>query len=186
MNERPVSFLSAGETIQGTLHDAGESECGLILLSGWGGTRYGPQRILVEAARAAAASGRTSLRFDFRGRGDSTGDPATVTLDGMIEDTSAAANWLAENCGTKKLAFLGLCAGANVAIGAASLMPERTDQLIAWSILPFMEHKAKAHGKQNRTRTALLKHYAKKAPNWKLFLKLCLMLTIGLLLMGLF
>ena len=65
--------------------------------------------------------------------------------------------------GIRRFTFLGLCSGANVSIGAASLMPDETDALIAWSLLPFMEHKAAAHGKKDRGKSALLKQYLKKA-----------------------
>jgi len=174
MKEQPVTFASNGNTLAGTVHIAEGSEEGVIMLPGWAGTRYGPQRIMVESARAMTEAGRTSLRFDFGGRGDSTGDPASVTLDGMIEDVLAGVNWLEENQGVKKVSFLGLCAGANIGIGAASLVPDKTVALIAWSILPFMEHKAEVHGKANKTRSKFLKHYLRKAFDpaaWKKLLK---------------
>jgi len=159
----PVSFTSQGETLIGTVHVAEGSDRGVILLGGWGGARYGPQRILFEASQALAAGGLTCLRFDFRGRGDSQGDPTAASLDGMIEDTLAAVLWLKEHHGIRRLTFLGLCSGANVSIGAASLMPDETEALIAWSLLPFMEHKAAAHGKKDRGKAALRRQYLKKA-----------------------
>lgn len=162
MKEFSFSFECKGENLAATVHLVEGSAQGVVLLPGWAGTRYGPQRILVQAARALAASGRTSIRIDFRGRGDSTGDPAQVTLDGMVEDTVAAAAWLKAVHGVDRLTFLGLCAGANVAIGAASLLQNSADAVIAWSVLPFMEHKALAHGKQDKAKARLWKHYLRK------------------------
>ncbi|MBI2201835.1 MAG: hypothetical protein HYU43_07845 [Armatimonadetes bacterium] len=170
MNEFSFSFPHQAETMAATVHPAPGSDRGVVLLPGWGGTRYGPQRILVAAARALAEAGRTSLRVDFRGRGDSTGDPARVTLDGMIEDAVAASQWLEREQGVRKVAWLGLCAGANVALGAASLRPDVTEEVVAWSILPFMEHKEQAHGRHDKSKTELWKFYMKKAMDpeaWK-------------------
>lgn len=134
----------------------------VLVLSGWGGTRYGPQRILVETARAFAERGFTTLRLDFRGRGDSTGDPADISLDGMIEDVLTAINWLRSEHGVERIHLVGLCSGGNVALGAASLAPELVDNVVCWSLLPFMEHKAKA-AHQGANRKLLLAQMFRKA-----------------------
>lgn len=158
----PVAFPNGNDTLIGTVHVAEGSDRAAILLQGWGGTRCGPQRILVETSRQLAAKGITCLRFDFRGRGDSQGEPTTVTLDGMIADVMAAVQWLRDHQGAQRFTFLGLCSGANVSIGAASLMPDDTDAVITWSLLPFMEHKAEAHGEKSKAKPTLLGYYIRK------------------------
>jgi len=66
------------------------------------------------------------------------------------------------NLHSKKVKGLGLCSGANVAIGAASLMPTETEAVVAWSLLPFMEHKEQVHGRKSKAKSALWRQYAKK------------------------
>jgi pimeloyl-ACP methyl ester carboxylesterase len=143
----------------------------VLFLPGWSGTRYGPQRILLEAAQAVAAQGFTTLRLDFRGRGDSTGDPE-ATLDGMIADVLTAAAWLKAEHGVTRVHLVGLCSGGNVALGAASRLPD-AGHVVCWSLLPFMEHKTRA-AKQGTPRLTLLRQLAAKllkAETWRKLLR---------------
>jgi pimeloyl-ACP methyl ester carboxylesterase len=145
-------------------HLAGDLRLGgaeaVVILPGWGGTRYGPQRILWQTARAIAERGSTTLRIDLRGRGDSTGDEA-ATLDGMIEDAVASVRWLRREHGVGRVHLVGICSGGNVALGAAGLLDD-IGTVVCWSLLPFMEHKTKA-AKQGTPRTGLLLAMARKA-----------------------
>jgi len=159
LTETPLIIPCGEDRLVADLHKGGAE--GVLLLPGWGGTRYGPQRILWQAAAALAERGFTTLRFDFRGRGDSTGDATALSLDGMIADTVAAAQWLRDEHGVTKIHLVGLCSGGNVALGAASQIP-RTGDLVCWSLLPLMEHKAQAT-RQGTPRGALLKGYIHKA-----------------------
>ena len=168
MSEQPVVIPRGDERLLADFSPGGA--VAVILLPGWGGTRYGPQRILWQAARALAARGLATLRLDFSGRGDSTGNP-DATLDGMIADVTAAARWLAGR-GVTRIHLVGLCSGGNVALGAAALIPQVGD-VVCWSLLPFMEHKAKA-ARQGTPRGALLRQFVKKllrAETWKKLLR---------------
>ena len=167
LTEIPIMIPHDGDRIIADLH-AGGAE-GVLLLPGWSGTRYGPQRIFWQAAAAFAERGFTTLRVDFRGRGDSSGD-ATVTLDGMIADAAAAAAWLRRERGVTRLHLIGLCSGGNVALGAAALISGVGD-IVCWSLLPFMEHKAGA-ARQGTPRGALLRQLLRKAARAESWLKL--------------
>ncbi len=168
MSEQPViipceeSFLIADLSRGGT--------DGALLLPGWGGTRYGPQRILWQAAAALGARGLTTLRLDLRGRGDSPGNPVSVTLDEMIADALAAAEWLHVECGVTRLHLVGLCSGGNVALGAASRCAHVGD-VVCWSLLPFMEHKTQAVC-QGTPRGKLLSELVRKALRPETWMKL--------------
>jgi len=159
MIEIPVAIPGGIEYLAGDLAKGGTD--GAIIISGWGGTRYGPQRILLQTARALADAGLTTLRLDFRGRGDSPGDPGTVTLDEMIEDVTMAAEWLRTEHDVTRLHLIGICSGGNVALGVASQLPA-VAQVVCWSLLPFMEHKAQA-SRQGTPRWTLLKQFIRKA-----------------------
>jgi len=168
LTEIPLIIPAGDDRLAADLHNGGPE--GVLLLAGWGGTRYGPQRILLQAAAALAERGLTTLRFDFSGRGDSTGDATALSLDGMVADTVTAATWLHDEHGVTRMHLVGLCSGGNVALGAASQIPWIGD-LVCWSLLPFMEHKAHA-ARQGTPRGALLKDYLCKALRPETWLKL--------------
>lgn len=54
------------------------------------GQKLEPHRLFVRMAEALAQAGYVSLRFDFRGSGNSDGDLADMTLAGELDDALAA------------------------------------------------------------------------------------------------
>lgn len=159
--EIPMTFPSGQETLFGTLHQVADDPRLVLMLHGWGGQRVGPQGLLVRISRRLAEAGVNSFRFDFRGRGDSTGQPSATTLDDMINDALAAMDFLGRAHGARTFRLMGICSGGNVAIGAASLQPESVDRIVAGSLLPFMEQKKASS--RGRHVARLLGQYAKKA-----------------------
>lgn len=161
--EQPVCFESAGLQLRGMLGlpEAPEPRRrGIVLVHGWGGCRIGPHRMLVHAARRLLQAGFATLRFDLRGRGDSEGEADQTDLDGMIEDTVGAVDFLKQQPGVDRVGLLGICSGSNVAIGAATLRPE-IRELALWSVLPFQpEQKAR---QRRRRMWYYLRHYVRKA-----------------------
>jgi pimeloyl-ACP methyl ester carboxylesterase len=157
MSETPVLIPVGENVLVGDLAPGGAEA--VLLLPGWGGTRYGPQRILLQAAATLVTAGFTTLRIDFRGRGDSPGEP-DATLDGMIEDACAAVAWLRAEHRVGRVHLVGLCSGGNVALGAASVLDD-IGHVICWSLLPFMEHKTQAQ-QQGTPRGALLRGLLRK------------------------
>ncbi|MFQ5810472.1 MAG: alpha/beta fold hydrolase [Armatimonadota bacterium] len=126
--EKPVSFDNEGCTLHAMLHvpddfRGGPGSVGVVFLHGWSGNRRGPHDILVAAARRYCEAGFPSLRFDFRGRGDSGGDMDEANLVTMISDTKAAVQHLGEGCNLGAVVLVGICSGGEVAIGAAPLCP---------------------------------------------------------------
>ena len=169
MTEQPI-VIPRGEDCLIADFAAGGPDA-VLVLPGWGGTRYGPQRILVQATAAFADCGFTTLRPDFRGRGDSSGEALSATLDGMIDDVRAAIDWLRETQHVQRINMVGLCSGGNVAMGAASLLPGDVDHVVCWSLLPFMEHKGQAT-RQGRDKKSLLRQMLRKAMRPEAWLKL--------------
>ena len=139
----------------------------VVTLHGWGGYRIGPHRFMVKLCRALAAAGIASLRFDFRGRGDSTGNEHDATLDTMIEDTCRAVEFAKTRTPENQLTLWGICSGSNVAIGAATLKDEVRD-LILLSTLPFIPQK-KTSEKVARTKAQAGSYFRKlfRAATWK-------------------
>jgi pimeloyl-ACP methyl ester carboxylesterase len=77
-------------------------------------------RAEVLGARAAAAAGFPVFRHHARGHGDSTGDFADVTLEGLVEDALAAAAEAQRRSGAAEVIWLGARFGAIVAALAAA------------------------------------------------------------------
>jgi pimeloyl-ACP methyl ester carboxylesterase len=108
-----------GQILRGVLHDppGGTDLPPVIMFSGWGGTRYGPNGMLVEAARRLAADGRRVLRVDFRGRGDSDGAVDEHDLRAHIVDGAAMVRWSRDHLADVPPVLLGICSGGEVAVG---------------------------------------------------------------------
>jgi pimeloyl-ACP methyl ester carboxylesterase len=157
--ERPVTFQS-DERLVGILHEPEEPKgMGVVFIHGWAGYRGGPHRMFVETARRLADAGIHAMRFDLRGRGDSTGQVSATDLDGMIEDARAARRFLAEETGVQRTYWLGICSGGNVALGAASLDKD-ADGLLLWSTPLFVQQKRASQ--EVRRRGIFLIEYARK------------------------
>ena len=126
-------FLSGDQRVRGVLYrPEAPVERAILLLHGWSGYRIGPGHLLTEAARELAASGYAALSFDFRGRGESEWNVNEASLNSMIRDAARAIPLLLEKSGAEKVTLLGLCSGAEVALGA-SLSDARVDSLALWS-----------------------------------------------------
>src|SRR5688500_13427252 len=99
-----TSVSLAGETvvdlpngIKGTLSapDAGATGPAVVMLHGFASSRDEVGGLFAQQAAALAAEGIASLRIDFRGYGESEGDMADTTLEGLIADAATARSYLA-------------------------------------------------------------------------------------------
>jgi len=73
----------------------------------------------VMLARSLARAGYAVQRFQYRGSGNSDGEPADETFDSLREDVETATARLVETTGVDRLAFVGTRLGAVVAALAA-------------------------------------------------------------------
>src|SRR5688572_23958863 len=83
--------------------------------------RVGPHRLYVELARALAAQGIPSLRFDFSGIGDS--GPRTDQVQARlaaVDETREAMDLLHERIGSRSFVLVGVCSGADAAFRTAA------------------------------------------------------------------
>ncbi len=87
-------------------------------------SRMGPHRLNVKLARALAAQGQASLRFDLSGRGDSRGSTSGADFEQQsVHDIRSAMDWLEHTCGARRFALFGICSGAVAAFAAAQADP---------------------------------------------------------------
>ncbi len=139
VEEEAVAFPVAGETVRGNLLLPREpKDAGVVFVHGWSGYRSGPHGIHTAMARRLAEEGYPSLRFDFRGRGESEGNGLESTLLTMAEDLRVASRFFSQQCGLRRLAYFGMCSGGNVAIGALPNLP-LAHCLVLLSVYPFSD-----------------------------------------------
>ena len=167
--EEFVHIESDGERLLGVWSEPEGEPLGatVITLGGWGGYRIGPHRMMVKLCRALADAGVASLRFDFRGRGDSTGSEKDTTLDTMIDDARRAIAFAQSRAPGNAITLWGLCSGSNVAIGTATLGRD-VGGLVLLSCLPFMQQK-KTGEKVARTKAQAGNYFRKlfRLTTWK-------------------
>lgn len=111
--EVPFVFPCEGEDLLGILHlPDSPGPTGVLVAVGGPQYRVGSHRQFVLLARDLAAAGIPALRFDYRGMGDSSGDP--VGFEGCGPDIRAAADAFFARCpGLERVVLWGLCDAAS-------------------------------------------------------------------------
>ncbi len=135
--EEPVTIVSDGQMMRGVLHlpTTRVPHPAIILLHGFTGDKTGPHRLFVHAARAFAAAGIATLRFDMRGSGESEGEFQDVTIPSEVRDSQAALDWLLTRpeIDTNRVGLLGLSLGGILASIVAGRSTGRISSLAYWS-----------------------------------------------------
>jgi exosortase A-associated hydrolase 1 len=117
MAETPVVLTCASDELVGIVHlpESGARALGVLIVVGGPQYRVGSHRQFVLMARLLAAAGYPTLRFDYRGMGDSTGDPRT--FESVDDDIRAAIDALVSLEPTVRgVVILGLCDAASAAL----------------------------------------------------------------------
>jgi len=76
-------------------------------------------------------AGAHVLRFDYRGTGDSWGDPADATVDRWLEDIDTAIDELKDSSGLDRVSLAGLRFGATLGARAA-FRRDDVDHVVLW------------------------------------------------------
>lgn len=118
----PIVFDCVGECLVGVVTQAKQpADTGVLILVGGRQYRAGSHRLFVLLARRLASADFSSLRFDFRGMGDSSGEPQK--FEAVDADIAAALAAFKAHCPQiKRVVLWGLCDGAT----AAALYWQRT------------------------------------------------------------
>lgn len=148
--ERAISIPYGSAELMATLHypsAAGKDErnegghCPLVVIChGFIGNRIGVDRLFVNAARRFAAEGFMTLRFDYAGCGESTGDYGEGGLESMIEQTRTVLDYALDidYVDLNRVSLLGHSLGGAVALLTAA-QDRRVKTLLLWSAVahPF-------------------------------------------------
>ncbi len=125
--ETPFFFEASGRPLYAVHHAAKRPSARVLVCVHSAGveqmTLYG---IEVVTARLAAQAGVPVLRYHARGHGDSAGDFADVTFEGLVEDALSAADEARKRSGASEVVWLGARLGALVAAEAARRRGDRT------------------------------------------------------------
>ncbi len=121
--EIPLAIACAGAKMIGVLHrGAVRARRGIVIVVGGPQVRVGSHRQFVLLARFWAQAGVPVLRFDCRGKGDSSGE--FKDFENIDDDIAAAVDALVERCpGLEEVFLWGLCDGASAILMYAGRDP---------------------------------------------------------------
>jgi pimeloyl-ACP methyl ester carboxylesterase len=118
--------------IKGTLAlpDSGATGAAVVMLHGFGSSRDEVGGLFAMQAADLSEKGIASLRIDFRGYGESSGDMADTTLEGLVSDASIARGFLAgiDGVDAARIGVIGYSFGAAVAM----LEPDEFASVVVW------------------------------------------------------
>lgn len=137
--QKPVVFKSDRFELYGVLHlpyrmSEKKPVPGVIFCHGFTGTKVEAHRMFVKMARLLEKHRIASLRFDFRGCGDSSGYFSEMTVMGEVEDAQNAVDFLCLQPGIdrNRIGLVGLSLGAVPASYVAGRDP-RIHALALWA-----------------------------------------------------
>ena len=160
MEEKPLTFRVNGQPVSAVFHrPPGKRKFpGVLFLHGLTGNKAESHRIFVTMARALAAAGIASLRFDFRGHGDSGGEFSQLTIADERKDALAALGVLRCQPGidAARLGLLGMSMGGMVGMFTMAARPRVFKAAVLWNAV------GDPVGLRNRRMTPLAKKQLKK------------------------
>ncbi len=119
-----VTFENQSEKLFGIIHRPLDQSPrpAVLFCHGFEGNKCGKRRVYVTLAQELAKKGFVSLRFDYRGSGDSEGEFKDVTLEGEVSDALKAIDLLAadEQVDNSRICIIGRSLGSVVAMQAAA------------------------------------------------------------------
>ncbi len=108
---------------------------GVLFCHGFTGNRIETRRLFVLLSRQLAQAGIASLRFDYRGSGESSGNFEAFTVREYIADAMQALQWLQKNAkiDRKRIGVLGFSLGGCVASYLAGKVPKELKAIVLWA-----------------------------------------------------
>jgi len=137
--QESIVFQNKGQKIFGMLHIPESSHKppfpALVMLHGFTGHKIEPHQLFVKAARRFASEGILTLRFDFRGCGESEGNFEELTIEGEISDALKALEFVRGRGDVRKIrvALLGMSLGGTVAASVAGMEGTDIRCLVLWA-----------------------------------------------------
>lgn len=154
MTQEPVIFENQGQKLFGMLHIPESPHVppfpALVMLHGFTGHKIEPHQLFVKAARRFACEGILTLRFDFRGCGESEGDFEDLTIEGETGDALKALDYVRGRGDVRHdcIGLLGMSLGGSIAACVAGMERDSLRCLVLWAAVadPRRAFGAKAAG----------------------------------------
>ncbi|MFH0962971.1 MAG: alpha/beta hydrolase [Planctomycetota bacterium] len=154
MIQEPVIFENQGQKLFGMLHIPEPPHVppfpALVMLHGFTGHKIEPHRLFVKAARRFASEGILTLRFDFRGCGESEGDFEDLSVEGEVGDALKALELVRGRGDVRqdRIGLLGMSLGGSIAACVAGTERDALCCLVLWAAVadPRRAFGAKAAG----------------------------------------
>ncbi len=136
-NREWVIVESGGQKIFGVLHrptNCTEPPPIVIVMHGFASSKHGTNRSHVMLAEQLAKLGIATLRFDFRGAGDSEGTISSISLEDLIDDAVNVCEYVRqlEGVDTERVGIFGSSLGGAISVLAANRFPE-IRSLVLWA-----------------------------------------------------
>jgi alpha-beta hydrolase superfamily lysophospholipase len=132
--ERPVWFGPTSRPLFGWLTSPadGQAKGGVLLAPPVAREARAARPAFRRTAAALAARGFVSLRFDYFGTGDSSGDLDAADLDEAWTDSVASAAALLRSCELDSVSAIGMRLGATIVAAAADANDLKLSSLVLW------------------------------------------------------
>jgi uncharacterized protein len=128
-----------GIRLRGTLVvPAALSASASVLVHGGGVTRH-EGGFFTRVASGLADAGVSSLRFDFRGHGESEGRQEDLTISGVVNDIRCAAEHVRAKTGIHRISVIGTSFGGGISAYYASRYPDQVERLVLFN--PLLNYK---------------------------------------------
>lgn len=131
-----VEFFEAnGRSLLGAFHPAPRLRVGgasVLLCNPFGEEAARVHRAYHVLAGKLQDEGYATLRFDYSGTGDSSGETSDCTVEGWLDDMEAAIGELRRQSGNPRVVLVGLRFGATLAALCAQREHLRVTQLVLW------------------------------------------------------
>jgi hypothetical protein len=139
-----------------TIPDRMTVNASVIFVHAANSNRLGPHRMFVELAEKLNNLGISSLRFDMRGCGDSTGKASRNQIEPDIEDLMCAVEFFVSKYSIRKIFLFGISRGARVSF---SILAEHSIPISGAILLstPFYSPEVVAKSFSNRIKEYLYK-----------------------------
>nr|ATZ76871.1 esterase/lipase [uncultured prokaryote] len=125
-----IFLENEGQKIFGIIHNVGLNTPVVIMFHGFTGNHIESRFIFARLSRALEKAGISSIRFDFRGSGDSEGTFEEMTLSSEMSDAKAIANYARDRF-KGHIGILGLSMGGTIALLTAPML--KPNALCLWA-----------------------------------------------------
>lgn len=130
-------FFGVGQRRLFGVYDAANETAGLnpravVFCYPWGAEYLHAHRSLRQLASKLSVAGFHTLRFDYFGTGDSSGDIIDADLAGWEDDIETAIEELQDSTGAKRVILVGLRLGATLAASVTARRRKDVEALVLW------------------------------------------------------